>query len=379
MTRKLIIAVVIVLLIGGGLAGIKALQIKKLMQAGAAFAPPPESVASATVREEKWQKTLTAIGSVVAMQGVTITPELAGTVREIAFESGASIAQGDLLVRLDISTEQAQLRAIEAQLELARITLTREKTLRDQNMVSQSELDAAEALMKQHQADADATRAIIEKKTLRAPFAGQLGIRQVNLGQYLDAGKPIVWLQTLTPVYADFSLPQQDLSLLSNGMPGMPVRLQIDAYPGRNFQGALTALNPGLDQATRSVSLRATFDNPNQLLRPGMFARAEVLLPEQKDVLVIPGTSVLRSPSGDSVFVIEEPADKSSGKAAEKVRQQLVRLGMERGDFVTVESGLKAGDRIVSSGQFKLRTGMAVIENNDVVPKAAEAPHPSDS
>jgi membrane fusion protein (multidrug efflux system) len=376
MTRKIIIAVVIVLLIGGGLAGIKALQIKKLMQAGAAFAPPPESVASATVREEKWQKTLTAIGSVVAIQGVTITPELAGTVREIAFESGASIAQGDLLVRLDISTEQAQLRAIEAQLELARITLTREKTLREQNMVSQSDLDAAEALMKQHEADADATRAIIEKKTIRAPFAGQLGIRQVNLGQYLDAGKPIVWLQTLTPVYVDFSLPQQNLSLLSNGM---PVRLQIDAYPGRNFQGTLTALNPGLDQATRSVSLRATFDSPTQLLRPGMFARAEVLLPEQNDVLVIPGTSVLRSPSGDSVFVIEEPADKSSGKAAEKVRQQLVRLGMERGDFVIVESGLKAGDRIVSSGQFKLRTGMAVIENNDVVPKAAEAPHPSDS
>jgi membrane fusion protein (multidrug efflux system) len=307
---------------------------------------------------------------------VTITPELAGTVREIAFESGASIAQGDLLVRLDISTEQAQLRAIEAQLELARITLTREKTLREQNMVSQSDLDAAEALMKQHEADADATRAIIEKKTIRAPFAGQLGIRQVNLGQYLDAGKPIVWLQTLTPVYVDFSLPQQNLSLLSNGM---PVRLQIDAYPGRNFQGTLTALNPGLDQATRSVSLRATFDSPTQLLRPGMFARAEVLLPEQNDVLVIPGTSVLRSPSGDSVFVIEEPADKSSGKAAEKVRQQLVRLGMERGDFVIVESGLKAGDRIVSSGQFKLRTGMAVIENNDVVPKAAEAPHPSDS
>jgi membrane fusion protein (multidrug efflux system) len=376
MTKKIVIAVVIVLLIGGGLAGIKALQIKALMQAGAAFTPPPESVASATVREQKWQKTLTAIGSVVAIQGVTITPELAGTVREIAFESGASIAQGDLLVRLDTSTEQAQLRAIEAQLELARISLTREKTLREQNMVSQSELDAAEALMKQQQADADATRAIIEKKTIRAPFAGQLGIRQVNLGQYLDAGKPIVWLQTVSPVYADFSLPQQNLSVLSNGM---PVRLQIDAYPGRNFQGALAALNPGLDQATRSVGLRATFDNPNQLLRPGMFARVEVLLPEEKDVLVIPGTSVLRSPSGDSVFVIEEPADKSSGKAAEKVRQQLVRLGMERGDFVTVESGLKAGDRIVSSGQFKLRTGMAVIENNDVTPKSAEAPHPSDS
>jgi membrane fusion protein (multidrug efflux system) len=185
-----------------------------------------------------------------------------------------------------------------------------------------------------------------------------------------------VWLQTVSPVYADFSLPQQDLSLLSNGM---PVRLQIDAYPGHEFQGTLTALNPGLDPTTRSVSLRATLDNPNQLLRPGMFARAEVLLPEHKDVLVIPATSVLRSPSGDSVFLIESTESKPGGKASETVRQQLVRLGMERGDFVSIESGLKAGDRIVSAGQFKLRTGMAVIENNDVVPKSAEAPHPSDS
>ena len=201
---------------------------------------------------------------------MTIAPELAGTVREIAFESGATVAQGDLLVRLDTSTEEAQLRSVQAQLELARINLARERTLRDQNMVSQSELDSAEATLKQNQADADAIGAIIGKKTIRAPFGGQLGIRQVNLGQYLDAGKPIVWLQTVSPVFADFSLPQQELSQLTNGM---PVRLEIDAYPGRQFQGALTAVNPGLDQTTRSVSLRATLDNPNQLLRPGMFAR----------------------------------------------------------------------------------------------------------
>ena len=376
MTRKIVLAVVIVLLIGGGLAGIKTWQVRTLMKVGASYAPPPESVSSAVVRQEKWQKSLTAIGSVVAIQGVTVTPELAGTVREIDFESGASVAQGALLVRLDTSAEEAQLRAAEAQFELARMNLTREKTLREQNMVSQSDLETAQATMKQNQADADAIRAVIEKKTIRAPFTGQLGIRQVNMGQYLDAGKPIVWLQTVSPVYADFSLPQQDLSQLSNGM---PARLQIDAYPGREFQGTLTALNPGLDQTTRSISLRATFDNPNQLLRPGMFARAEVLLPEHKDVLVIPATSVLRSPSGDSVFLIENSDDKSGGKASETVRQQLVRLGMERGDFVSIESGLKAGDRIVSAGQFKLRTGMAVIENNEVVPKTAEAPHPSDS
>lgn len=376
MIRKIILAVVILLLITGGLVGIKALQVNKLMQAGKSFAVPPESVSSTTVRKLKWQETLIAIGSVVAVQGVTISPELAGTVREIAFESGAAVSKGDLLVRLDTTSEEAQLRAIEAQLDLARINLDREQKLHEQNMVSQSDLDSAVATMKQTQANADQIRAIIEKKTIRAPFSGLAGIRQVNLGQYVDAGKPIVWLQTVTPVYADFSLPQQDLSRLSNGM---PVRLHLDAYPDNNFAGTLTAINPGLDQSTRSINLRATFDNPNELLHPGMFARVEVLLPEEDDVLVIPATSVLRAPSGDSVYVIEPQPGDENGKAGEKVRQQLVRLGAERGDYVAVQSGLKPGERIVSSGQFKLRTGMAVVEKNDVVPKTAESPRPSDS
>jgi membrane fusion protein, multidrug efflux system len=376
MIRKFILAVVIVLLIAGALVGIKALQIKKLASMAGAFAPPPEAVSTVTVREEKWQGSLGAIGSIVALQGVTLTPEIAGTVSSIAFESGAVVSKGDLLIKLDTSSEEAQLRAIEAQLELAKINLAREKTLKEQNMVSQSELDAAEATMKQTQANADAERSIIEKKTIRAPFSGQVGIRQVNLGQYLDAGKPIVWLQTVSPVYADFTLPQQDLASLTNGM---LARLQIDAYPDRKFEGTLTAINPGLDQVTRSVSLRATFENPNQLLRPGMFARVQVLLPEQKDVLVVPATSVLRAPSGDSVYVIESSGTNNAPNAELKVRQQLVRLGLERGDFVSVESGLKAGDRIVSAGQFKLRTGMAVVEENNIAPKTEKSPRPSES
>ena len=202
----------------GGLAGVKALQIKKLIDSGKDFAPPPESVSSAVVQEEKWQGTLTAIGSIMAVQGVTITPEIPGLIREITFESGAVVAKGDLLVRLDTSLEEAQLRALEAQEELAKLNLARERTLRSQNMVSQAELDAAEATLKQTQGNADAVRATIQKKTIRAPFAGRLGIRLVNLGQYLDTGKPIVSLQSLTPVYADFSLPQQELARLKTGM-----------------------------------------------------------------------------------------------------------------------------------------------------------------
>jgi membrane fusion protein, multidrug efflux system len=374
MMRKIIAAVALVLLVAGALVGIKALQIKTLAAAAKSFAPPPEAVAVATVHQEQWQGTLTAIGSITAVQGVTITPEIAGIVAEISFESGAVVAKGDPMVRLDTSSEEAQLRAVEAQLDLARLNLEREKSLRKENMVSQADLDTADATMKQTQANADTIRATIAKKTIRAPFAGRLGIRQVNLGQFVDVGKPIVWLQTVNPVYADFALPQQEMAQLTNGL---PARLQIDAYPDRPFKGVLTAVNPGLDQVTRSVSLRATFENPDQLLRPGMFVRVELLLPEHQDVLVVPATSVQRAPSGDSVYVVE--ADGAEGKGGLKVRQQLVKLGQERGDFISIQTGLNKGDRVVSAGQFKLRTGMAVVEENSVVPKAAEAPRPSDS
>ena len=236
------------------------------MASGKDFASPPECVSSAVVQEEKWQGTLTAIGSIMAVQGVTITPEIPGIISEISFESGAVVAKGDLLVRLDTSLEEAQLRALEAQEELARLNLTRERTLRSQNMVSQAELDTAEATLKQTQGNADAIRATIMKKTIRAPFAGRLGIRLVNLGQYLDTGKPIVSLQSLTPIYADFSLPQQELARLKTGM---RVRVTTDTYPGREFDGTLTAINPDLDQSTRSVGLQATFAEPGAIAPAG--------------------------------------------------------------------------------------------------------------
>ena len=250
------------------------------------------------------------------------------------------VAKGDLLVRLDTSLEEAQLRALEAQEELARINFVRERTLRSQNMVSQSELDTAEATLKQNKANADAVRTTIEKKTIRAPFAGRLGLRMVNLGQYLDTGKPIVSLQALNPVYADFTLPQQDLAQLKTGM---RVSLTTDAYPGRRFEGELTAITPDLDQSTRSVGLQATLENPDQLLRPGMFCRVEVFLPEEQKVLVIPGTAVLSAPYGDSVYVIEPRPATNGAPAGLVVRQQFVRTGRTHGDFLTVDTGLKAG------------------------------------
>lgn len=365
MIRNIAIAIAIVLVVVGALAGVKTLEIRKLIAGGKAFKQPPETVSTALAREEQWQGTLTAIGSIAAAQGVSITPDIPGTVREIAFESGAVVAKGALLVRLDISSEEAQLRSFQAQVELAQLTLDRMKTLRADNMVAQSELDTAVATLKQNEANADNVRATIAKKTIRAPFAGRLGIRLVNLGQYLDLGKPIVSLQSLAPVYADFSLPQQELSRLTNGM---KVRVTTDAYPDRVFDGTLTAINPDLDSGTRSVGLQATFANTDELLRPGMFARVEVLLPGDQTVLVIPAPSVLSQPFGDSVYVVEEQAATNGEPAGLVVRQQIIRTGRSRGSLLSVESGLKAGQRVVSAGIFKLRTGMAVAENNKLVP-----------
>ncbi len=367
-------AIVAVLAIVGGLGAVKTLQITKMVASAKAMGTPPEAVASFVAREEKWQGTLGAIGTLTAAQGVTITPEIPGLVREIPFESGAIVAKGDVLVRLDVELEEAQLRAIEAQLQLAKINFERESGLLKDKLISQSEFDTAEATLKQYQANADNIRTTIEKKTIRAPFAGRLGIRQINLGQNLEAGRAIVSLQSLTPIYADFSLPQQEVSQLKAGM---KVRLTCDAYSGRPFEGTLSAINPDLDASTRSVALRATFDNPDQLLRPGMFARVEVLLPQEDNLLVVPLTSVLPNPYGDSVFVIEPKGEGDKAQLA--VRQQFIRTGRVRGDFVAVTSGLKPGEKIVSAGVFKLRNGMSVVENNDVAPKASENPTPADS
>ncbi len=374
MKSKITLAVVLVVALVGGLGAVKGFQIKTLIASAKSMGTPPETVSTFVAREETWQDTLNAVGSVSAVQGVTITPEIPGLVREITFEPGAVVAKGDVLVRLDVSLEQAQLRAVEAQLELARINLERERKLLEDKLIPQSEFDTAEATMKQYQANADSIRTTIEKKSIRAPFAGRLGVRLINVGQNLEAGKPIVSLQSLTPVFGDFSLPQQELAKLKTGL---RVRLSTDSYPGRGFEGSLTTISPDLDPSTRSIGLQATFENPELLLRPGMFARMEVVLPHEQRVLTIPTTSVLSAPYGDSVYVVETKTEAGQAKLA--VRQQIVRTGRMRGDFVVIEAGLKPGEKVVSAGVFKLRNGMAVVENNDLNPKTSTTPTPADS
>jgi len=377
MKRKIAVAIVIAVVVFGGLAGIKTMQITALIAAGASFVQPPAAVSSFVAKQEQWTDTLTAIGSITAVQGVTITPEIAGAVREINFESGAVVAKGDVLVRLDTTSEEAQLRAVKAQQEWDAINLKRLRSLRAENTVSQSELDAAEIAAKTSQANADNISTVIEKKTIRAPFAGRLGIRLVNLGEYLDTSKPIVSLQSMDAVYAEFSLPQQDLAQLKVGM---KIRVTMDTYTNREFEGTLTAIKPDLDPVTRSVQLQATLENQDAALHPGMYARIQVVLPGQQNVLIVPATSVLSAPYGDSVYVIEPKpvGTNSNATAGLAVRQQFVRTGRARGDFVSVETGLKPGEKVVSSGLFKLRNGMAVIESEEETPKAAERPHPSD-
>lgn len=373
--KKVILGIIVVVIALAVLGGTKVLQIRKLI-ANSRTLLPPETIASALVTEEKWESTLSAIGSVAAVQGVNVSAELAGKVVEIGFESGATVAQGDLLVRLDTSSEEAQLRAAEAQVDWARISAERARKLRAESTLSQSELDSAEASLKQNQANADTIRAAIAKKTIRAPFAGRLGIRLVNLGEFLDVGKPIVSLQSLATVYVDFSLPQQELAQVKTGM---KVRVATDAYPGQRFAGELTAINPDLDTATRSVRLRATLENTDGRLRPGMFARAEVVLPEEQPVVVVPATSVLNAPFGNSVYVIEAKPASTNGPAGLVVRQQFVRTGRMRGDFIAVETGVKPGEKVVSTGLFKLRNGMSVVENNELTPKPSATPKPADS
>ena len=342
--------------------------------AGASMQMPPETVTAEAVRREQWPNTVSATGTLVAVQGVTVGAELGGKIVEITLDSGARVKAGDLLVRMDVSAEEAQLRSAEAAAKLALINLDRNRDLRANHTVSQSDLDTAEANFKQATAQVENMQAAIAKKTIRAPFAGQLGLRQVNLGQIVEQGTAIVTLQTIDPIYVDFSLPQQRFSVLT---PGTEVQVTTDAAPGKVFSGRIIAVNPEIDQITRSVRVRATLSNKDELLRPGMFANVNVMLPSAEEVLFIPATSVLYAPYGDTVFVVEEQQDEKSGEKQQVLRQQIVRLGATRGDFVAVTDGLKEGETVVTSGVFKLRPKMAVVIDNTLAPKAKLSPKPA--
>ena len=358
------------------LGGTKKLQFAAMGAAGAAFDPPPETVTAQAATEETWENVLTANGSVAPVQGVMVGAEVPGKVVSINFESGTNVAVGDLLVQLDVSTENAQLRAAESVADLAKINLGRARELREKGTNASSDLDTAEAQAKQAAAAADNLRAVIAKKSIRAPFTGRLGIRLVQLGQILRDGESVVTLQTVDPIYTNFALPQQFLASLKVGE---NVRLTTDASPGETFAGKITAIAPEIDAVTRNIRIQATFANPAAKLRSGMFGSVAVLLPSTGSSLVIPSTAILHAPYGDSVFVITEGKNAKTGVAEKTIRQQFIRVGTARGDFVTVVAGLKPGEWVVTTGIFKLRPGMSVIVDNALAPKAELAPKPANS
>ena len=375
MAKRMIVMLAVTFAVIALLGFVKFRQVQTAMAQGASFQPPPEAVTTVVAQTEHWPATLSAIGTIAAVQGVTVSADLPGTVARVAFESGRPVRKGDVLAELDTRQERAQLAAIEAQQELARLNYNRLKGLLADRVISQAEFDRAAADQKETDARLGEVHATIERKTIRAPFDGVLGIRQVNLGQYLAAGEAVVPLQSLSPIYVNFGVPQQDIGQIRVGH-----RVQITArdVAGADFSGRVTAFDSIVDQATRNVQVQATLTNTTGQLRPGMFVQTELMLGASTSVIALPASAISYAPFGDSVFVVTD-LKGPTGASYRGVRQQFVKLGGGRGDQVAIVSGVTAGAEVVTSGVFKLRNGAAVVVNNKVQPSNKSKPKPEDS
>jgi len=376
MVKRMAVVLAITAVFVAGLGFVKFKQIQTAIGQAAAFQPPPEAVTTIVAADEQWPATLTAIGTVAAVQGVTVSADLPGTIERIGFDSGRSVREGEVLALLDTRQEQAQLAAAESARELAKLNYERMQGLLDENVVSRAEFDRANADYRQSDARAGEIKAAIERKTIRAPFSGLLGIRQVNLGQYLSAGTALVTLQSLSPIYVNFGVPQQ---AMTDVRPGRIVRVtEKDAADGTGFAGRVSAIDSVVDSSTRNIQVQATLANPDGRLRPGMFVQAEVTLGAASTVVALPASSISYAPYGNSVYVVADLKD-AAGKSYRGVRQQFVKVGAARGDQISVTSGLKPGDEVVTSGVFKLRNGAAVQVNNKVRPANSLKPKPENS
>ena len=374
MTKRMLLMVAGIFVFLGAIGTVKYTQIKKGMAQNASFQPPPEAVTTFVAKAEQWPTTLSAIGTVAAVHGVTVSADLPGIVDKIAFQSGQTVRQGDLLVQLDTRQEQAQLAAAQAQLELARLNLERMQRLVDTQIGAQADLDRTKAEFKAAEGAVGQIRATIDRKTIRAPFAGVLGIRQVNLGEYMTGGTPIVPLQSLQPIYVNFSVPQQEIARMTIGG-----EVRVSSSESRVVAtGKVTAIDSVIDPATRNIAAQATLANQDGKLRPGMFVETSLVLGKASEVITIPASSINHAPYGDSVFIVTELKDPK-GNAYRGVRQQFVKVGAGRGDQVAIVSGVKPGDEVVTSGVFKLRNGAAVQVNNKTQPGNDPAPKPQES
>jgi membrane fusion protein (multidrug efflux system) len=374
MKKRLFLMLAIVIAFVAAIGGFKYFQIKAAMAQHANFQMPPEAVTTTVAKQEMWDTTLNAIGSVEAAQGVTVSADLPGVVEAVYFDSGQQVGKGAVLVRLDTRQERAQLAAAEAQRNLARLGLERKQGLLQKNAIPQALFDQASAEYKGAEARAGEIRAAIDRKTIRAPFSGALGIRQVNVGQFLAPGAPIVSLQALSPVYVNFSLPQQEVGKLRQGA---SLAVKSDAFDGVET-GRVVAFDSVVDEATRNVRVQAIFDNRGAKMRPGMFVEAQLTKGAVTPIVAVPASSIAYAPFGDSVFIVEN-VKGPDGKTFRGVRQQFVKLGGARGDVIAITSGIKPGEEVVTSGVFKLRPGAAVVVNNSIQPGSSMTPKPEDS
>ncbi|MGH6714787.1 MAG: efflux RND transporter periplasmic adaptor subunit [Bradyrhizobium sp.] len=365
MKKRLAIAIVALLIVFGGSIGFHFFKNAMIAKALAGFRPPPATVSSAEATQVSWRPYMQAIGTLAAVNGVDVSNAIAGQVVKITFQSGDQVKQGQLLVQLDDSQEQALLQQYQAQTVLDKGKYQRALALRKKNLNSKQDLDTADANYKASQAQVAAEEAVIAKKSIRAPFDGLLGIRQVNLGQYVAVGATIVNLEQLTPLYVTFTLPQSALPKLYIGQ---DVAIDVDAYPKQDFSAKVTALDPAVNQQSRTVQVQATSPNKDKLLRPGMFANLKVLADKAEDKIVIPSTAIEYSLYGDSVYVLEPVSQATGGAGAQTVytaKQVFVKAGAQRGNLVAV-TGLKLGDKVVTAGQIKLHPGSQVLINNDI-------------
>jgi membrane fusion protein (multidrug efflux system) len=375
MAKRMILMLVLVALAIGGLGFFKFKQFQGAMAAAANFAPPPVAVTTVTVKPEKWPSTFNVIGTMAAVQGVTVSADLPGTVDKIHFESGQWVKQGDILVELDTRQERAQLANAEAARDLAHINFGRYEQLVKQGVFAKSDYDTAISSQKVSDAQVDEVKATIDRKTIRAPFSGVLGIRQVNLGQYLSAGSAIVALQSLDPIYVNFGIPQQDAGQVKMGS---TIRITSDDLKARTYTGKVTAFDSVVNESTRNVQVQATLSNPGGKLHGGMFVQVDISTGADRQVISVPATAINYAPYGDSVYVIADLKDPK-GNTYRGVRQQFVKVAGSRGDQVAIISGLNPGEEVVSAGVFKLRNGASVVVNNKVQPTNNPAPKPEDS
>jgi len=375
MAKRMILMLTLTVVLVAALGFVKFKQIQTAIAQGASFQPPPDAVTTIVAKREEWPATLNSIGTLAAVQGVTVSTDLPGTIDRILFESGQFVRQGEVLAQLDTRQERAQLAAIETQRDLARLNYARMKDLLNERVISQAEYDRAVTDQKHSDAQVAEIQTTIERKTIRAPFTGVLGIRQANRGQYLGAGDPIVLLQSLNPIYVNFGVPQQEAA---NLRAGRTVRLTVNEFSGFEAAGRITAIDAIVDESTRNVQVQATVPNPDGKLRPGMFVQTEVALGEGRNVIALPAPAISYAPYGDSVFVVAD-LKNPNGQSYRGVRQQFVKLGGSRGDQVAIVEGINPGDEVVTSGVFKLRNGAAVQINNSVRPANSRAPKPEDS